>query len=167
MKPITSEQMTRLQGHYQQKYGIRLDETVTSILCEIEQMGLKNSNTLQSVSTNIKEHVQIIRFENNYQAFWYALGKFGIASMSLPIVIILGWIYFTNLSQYQEITRLISQYPTFQQYTQLMKVAQTTITTQGTFLVLKPSHSNQMRVGKSYIYHKKDNLIYVPIKLNE
>lgn len=167
MKPISSEQMMRLQGHYQQKYGVRLDETVTSILCEIEQMGVKNINTMQSVSENIKEQVKVIRFENSHQAFWYALGKFGITGMSLSIVIILGWIYFTNLNQYQEITRLISQYPTFQQYVQLMKAAQTTTTTQGTFLVLKPSNRTQMMVGKSYIYHKKDNLIYVPIKLNE
>jgi hypothetical protein len=111
--------------------------------------------------------LQVIRFANHYQAFWYAVGKFGIAGISFPIVLILGWIYLTRLNQYREITRLTAQYPAFQQYTQLMKAGQTVTTTQGTFLVLKLANSHQMKVGESYIHHKKDNHIYVPIKLNE
>lgn len=167
MKPITSEQMTRLQGYYQQKYGVRLDETVTSILCEIEQMGLKNNNTIQVLCENIKERVKVVRFDNNHQAFWYAVGKFGIPGISLPLFIILGWIYVTNLSQYQTIVRLIDQYPAFKQYAELMKVAQTTTNPQGTFVVLKPTESAKMAVGVNCLYHKNERLVYVPIMLNE
>lgn len=167
MKPVTSEQMTRLQGHYQQKYGVRLDETVTSILCEIEQMGIRNNNTIQSVTENIKERAKVICFENERQAFWYALGKFGIPGISLPLLIIFGWIYFTNLTQYQTILRLIDQYPTYKQYAQLMKTAQTTTTPQGTFMVLKPTEKTKMVVGVHCFYHANKRLIYVPITVNE
>lgn len=151
MSPITTEQMTRLQGHYQQKYGIKPDETVTSILCEIEQMGKRNAQILQT----IRQHpTPSIQFTNTQQAFWYGLGKY-----SWGIGILLFLLVF-HLFRHNGVSPDAL-------YQDLIKSGQIHSSAQGTFLVLRPAPLSASKVGKTYYYHRNQQVIYVPLRLVE
>jgi hypothetical protein len=80
---FNSEEITRLKGYFQQKYGFEVDDFTVSFLNEINEGFAKLKVISDESLTEIKEAANKIKvakrqiiFQTSKVAFWYAIGTF-------------------------------------------------------------------------------------------
>jgi hypothetical protein len=79
---ISSNQLMRIKGHFQEKYGYEMDTFSTTILSELNQEFEKINTEMKAITAEINEasskingSIKHIQFTKSKVAFWYAAGS--------------------------------------------------------------------------------------------
>jgi nitrogen regulatory protein PII-like uncharacterized protein len=164
MKKITQEQLTRIKGHYSEKYGIAADDWTACIHNENQEMREELVSLLTNASKLIKGQVEQVKFESPRQAFFYSLGKFGIISLGIVSIIIYALDWHSSRVEYQNIRQVLNEYPNLDKYQNIYKNG-TTVTKGNTeYLVVYPLGKEEADFGTVYQYDDKNKRVLVPIR---
>ncbi len=171
---ISKDAITRMRGAYQAKYGFEMDEWTAVMLTELHEhfhdfgKNVAQSNSeIGKAAQMIKGQIRPVHFNNDRQAFWYGIARL-IPPSLVALVGILLIAYFVNQgSKYQEIARFEDSYPNFEHFRHLIRYGAIHEEKNATYLVLRPaSDISSMKVGEEYQYLKKQNVVLVPLSID-
>ncbi|GLU56498.1 hypothetical protein Dfri01_59590 [Dyadobacter frigoris] len=178
MDSVSKDEIKRIQGAYQQKYGEVLDPLTAMLLNEVQEIKTSGSKEKSLVEENILR--EITSMKDIYKpftttevkvAFFYGLGKYAwtwIAAIALFLSIILYHIRETSKTEYQEAKQILSRYPNVVKLETLIKNAKVVEKDQGLFLQVEPA-TKTLLLGKTYVIDperalKKDApIILIPL----
>jgi hypothetical protein len=166
---ITKEELTRIKGSFQAKYGYEMDEWTAVILTELNDRFGNFSQTVQQSTKEIGNAAQLIKgqvhavhFENDRQAFLFGLGKLLSPSLVALTGILFIAYYVGQYEKYNEISDFVEQYPNFNAFKQMIRVADIREFESKKYLVLRPAaKANSIKIGKEYEYLKKEKAVIV------
>jgi hypothetical protein len=79
---ISSKELIRIKGHFQEKYGYEMDSFSSTILSEINQEFERINTEMKAITLEITEasskingSIRHIQFTKSKVAFWYAAGS--------------------------------------------------------------------------------------------
>ncbi len=79
---ISSNELMRIKGHFQEKYGYEMDTFSSTILSELNQEFEKINSEMKAITLEINEarskingSIKHIQFTKSKVAFWYAAGS--------------------------------------------------------------------------------------------
>jgi hypothetical protein len=159
---LTKEEILRIRGAYTAKYGIVPDDSLTCLLCEINDLKksiLKSNHTFQVNSF--------------WSAFALGLGRFGMAA-TLFFTVILLFIYrnyygsFERREQYLAVNTLLQKFDNIADFEDFIKDSKRITNPdglpKGKYLLIKVTGKlkNQMRASTEGII-KADSTVYVPL----
>lgn len=169
---ITKEELTRIKGTFQAKYGYEMDEWTAVILTELNDRFGNFSQTVQQSTKEvgnaaqlIKGQVHAVHFKDNLQAFSFGLGKFLIPSLVVLIAIFFTAHFVGQSEKYETISQFVERYPNFDSFRQMIEVAEIKEFKAKKYLILRPAvNTKSMEVGKEYQYIKAQNVVVVPLE---
>jgi hypothetical protein len=169
---ITKEELTRIKGTFQAKYGYEMDEWTAVILTELNDRFSNFGQTVQNSTKEvgnaaqlIKGQVHAIHFKDNMQAFSFGLGKFLIPSLVVLIGIFFTAHFIGQSEKYKTISEFVKRYPNFEAFRQMIEVAEIRELKSEKYLILRPAANEKViEVGKEYRYLKQDNIVVVPLR---
>ncbi|HEV7347426.1 hypothetical protein [Telluribacter sp.] len=169
---ISKEELIRIKGKFQAKYGFEMDEWTAVLMTEINEKFYQFNNEVQSsvqsidkASRLIKGQIQPVYFCNTKEAFLYGLGKW-LAPSVVGLVAVLITAYFVSQSQdYQEMNTLLNASPKARLFRQVIKESWVEEIRGRHYLVLKPQKSlSDTRAGLDCYYLKTDDAILMPLE---
>ncbi|GAB3179651.1 hypothetical protein [Telluribacter humicola] len=157
---ITGEELRRICGRYQKKYGMAMDSMTATLLNEIqekEQAGvLQQKEALGKVEDELKRmrhSIQPFATADPRVAFAYGLGKnawLWIGMLVAGLGIILQHVRETTRADYLRAAAIIERYPHLSQLEPLIQSACILEKKQGRFLLIAPARS-ELLLGKTYL----------------
>ena len=170
---ISKDELTRIKGIYQAKYGYEMDEWTAVILTELNDRFGNFSQTVQQSTKEvgnaaqlIKGQVHAVHFKDNMQAFSFGLGKFLIPSLVVLIGIFFTAHFVGQSENYKTISEFVNRYPNFDAFRQMIEVAEIKEFESQKYLILRPAANvKSVEVGKEYQYLKEQNVVVVPLML--
>lgn len=171
---ITKEELTRIKGSFQAKYGYEMDEWTAVILTELNDRFGSFSQTVQQSTKEvgnaaqlIKGQVHAVHFKDNLQAFSFGLGKFLIPSLVVLIGIFFTAHFVGQSEKYKTISEFVNRYPNFDAFRQMIEVAEIKELKSQKYLILRPAANvKSIEVGKEYQYLKEENVVVVPLMVD-
>lgn len=169
---ISKEELIRIKGKFQAKYGFEMDEWTAVLMTEINEKFYQfngqvqsSINSIDDASQLIKGQIQPVYFSNSKEAFLYGLGKW-LAPSVVGLVAVLITAYFISQSQdYQEINTLLNASPKAKLFQQVIKEGWVEEIGGRHFLVLKPQKMlSGTRAGLDCYYLKNDDAILMPLE---
>jgi len=168
---ISKDELTRIKGIYQAKYGYEMDEWTAVILTELNEkfsifnQRVQNSTTEIGKATQaIKGQIQPIHFSNHKQAFLFGIGKFLIPSLVVLVGIFTAAYFVGQSEKYTVISQFVDSYPNFDAFREMIRTAEILEVKSKKYLVLRPAANiKSMEVGREYQYLKEQNIVVVPL----
>jgi len=169
---ITKEELTRIKGSFQAKYGYEMDEWTAVILAELNDRFGNFSQAVQNSTKEVGNAAQLIKgqvhsvhFKNDRQAFLFGLGKFLIPSLVVFVGIFFTAHFVGQSEKYKIISRFVEKYPNFEAFRQMIEVAEIQELKSKKYLILRPAANiKSIEVGKEYQYLKAQNVVVVPLE---
>ncbi|MCF2489686.1 hypothetical protein [Dyadobacter sp. CY347] len=169
---ITKEEVTRIMGRFQAKYGYEMDEWTAIILTELNDRFNSFAETVESsrheignATKLVKGQIHPVHFSSNMQAFIFSIGKFLIPSLVALVGIIITAYFVGQSEKYKAISEFVERYPNFDSFRQMIKVADVREFKSKKYLVLRPAANlKSMAVGKEYQYLKTERVVVVPLE---
>jgi hypothetical protein len=169
---ITKEEVTRIMGQFQAKYGYEMDEWTAVILTELNDRFNVFGETVESTKAEIDKAVKLVKgqvntvhFRDNMQAFIFSIGKSVFPSLvALAGIVVIAY-YVGQFEKFKSVSHFTEMYPDFDTFRELIKVADVQEINSKKYLVLRPAaKSKSPEVGREYEYLKADNVVVVPLE---
>lgn len=169
---ISKDELIRIKGKFQAKYGFEMDEWTAVLMTEINekffQFNGQVQDSVQSIdkaSQLIKGQIQPVYFSNNKQAFLYGLGKCLLPSVVGLVAVLITAYFFRQSQDYQEIHTFLNASPKARLFQQVIKEGWVEEIRGRNYLVLKPRKNlADARAGLDCYYLKTDDAILMPLE---
>ena len=157
---ITGEELRRICGRYQKKYGIAMDTMTATLLNEIHEMGqysvqqqTEKLGKIEGELKAIRQSCQPLATADPRVAFAYGLGNYAwlwTGMLVVGLTVILQHVRETTRAEYQKAEAIIERYPHLSQLEPLLKSARILEKKQGRFLLITPARK-ELILGKTYL----------------
>jgi hypothetical protein len=169
---ISKEELTRISGEYQAKFGVKMDDWLTMILYELDEKMVEHNqkvdlliSKIEKVASFVRGETKSVHFSNNKEAFWFGFGSTLSLAIGISVIAIVGYFVFTNTRDFNEKKKFVSENSNYWQYRILMKNGQIFTSGESKYLVLKNRKKNtgDIEIGKEYEIDSKNKRILVPL----
>lgn len=168
---ISKEELTRISGEYQAKFGVKMDDWLTMILYELDEKMVEHKqrvdtliSKIESVAAFVRGETKSIHFANNKQALSYGFGGSLAISVGLVAIAIVGYIITINTVDYNDKQKLIKAYKNINDYNLLIRYGNVVNENGAKYLVLeKHKNTGDIRIGNEYEIDSKNKRILVPL----
>ena len=122
----------------------------------------KMCKEIEKATQQIKGQVEVIRFADNMQAFFYNLGKYTLPSFVALILIAVISFFYSKSQAYNQIIATLNSYQNAPYYQGLISRGNLEEMEGNVYLVLKPTSKFEvMKIGQEYHYDKSNNASYI------
>ncbi|KAA6439923.1 hypothetical protein FEM33_10170 [Dyadobacter flavalbus] len=178
MAHVSKEEIKRIQGSYQLKYGEIIDPMTAMLLYEVEDIKrsdiAEKNEILASIHREINEMKEVYRpfTTTDFKvAFFYGVGKYTWAWLSIFVIalgVILNHVKETTMIEYRTAKQVLERYPNIVILEALIKNGKVVEKKQGTFLEVEPA-TKKLLVGNTYVtdpekaMNKEASKILIPL----
>lgn len=178
MKSVSRDELKRIQGSYQLKFGEIIDPMTAMLLYEVEDIKrsdiAEKNEILASIHSEINEMKQVYKpftTPDFKVAFFYGVGKYTWAWLSVIIIglgVILHHVRETTTMEYRTAKQVLERYPNIVTLEALIKNAKVVEKKQGTFLEVEPAKKTLL-LGNTYVtdpekaMNKEASKILIPL----
>lgn len=178
MGHVSKDELKRIQGSYQLKYGEIIDPLTAMLLYEVEEIKRSDSaeknEILESIHREINEMKKVYRpftTPNFKVAFFYGVGKYTWAWLSVIVIglgVILNHVRETTMTEYRTAKQVLERYPNIVTLEALIKTAKVVEKKQGIFLEVEPAKKTLL-LGNTYVIdperamNKEASKILIPL----
>ncbi|MPR37400.1 hypothetical protein [Salmonirosea aquatica] len=156
---ITSDELRRISGHFQEKYGLAMDSLTAALLNEVKAKGQHNIESQKELADKIMSEIKAVKgaikplvTENPWVAFTYGFGKHAWAFTTVVLLgvgLLLHHSRETTKAEYQRAQLVLERYPNLPMLEPLIKSAKIVQKDQGAFLELAPA-KDRLLLGRNY-----------------
>lgn len=174
-KTVSNEQLIRVKAKYEAKFGISLDmwsamnlamidESFESLESKVEEA----NRTIKGASDKIKAEVKQYHFKNDSQAFYHGLGKFIPISLAIMVFSFVVYIIYTTTFGYDDRKAFMDKYDKALSYRTLIEKGELVQNGNTQYLVLRNNAKQRnVNLGKDGVYIRRNNTIYIPLKVKK
>ncbi|HEV7347394.1 hypothetical protein [Telluribacter sp.] len=160
IQEVSDEDLRRICGWYQKKYGIAMDTLTATLLNEIQERGQLSTRAqtetlkeMKAAMKAMKSGLNPVATSDPKVAFAYGLGKHTWAWAGVMIAglwVVLQHVRETTTAEYLKAETIVKRYPDLYLLEPVIKNARIVEKKQGIYLELPPARE-QLILGKNYL----------------